>query len=105
VTEVELDPETCFLAQGVICLGPATRDGCGETCIDGNMPCTGCLGPTDGARDQGAKMIAALGGILEGEDPESVDRATSGLVDAAGTFYRYGLSSSLLGRARDKGRS
>ncbi|MHC4861216.1 MAG: NADH-quinone oxidoreductase subunit B family protein [Planctomycetota bacterium] len=104
VTEVEVDPETCFLAQGVVCMGPATRDGCGEACIDGNMPCTGCLGPTDGCRDQGAKMIAALGGILEGEESSEVDHVLEKLVDPAGTFYRYGLSASLLGGARDNGK-
>ena len=102
VVDTELD-DRCFLSQGVMCMGPATRDGCGQSCVMGNMPCTGCFGPTDGCRDQGAKMIAALGGVMAGDDPESVDRALDGLVDPAGTFYRYTLSASLVGSARKEG--
>ena len=98
--EVMLDPEKCFLAQGVICMGPATRDGCGQTCISGNMPCTGCFGPTDNCEDQGAKMIAAMGGIMEGNDEQSIRRVLDGIVDPAGTFYRYGMSASLAGSMR-----
>ena len=30
-------PDECFLAQGYICMGPATRSGCGERCIHGNI--------------------------------------------------------------------
>lgn len=100
VVDVEVDPDKCFLAQNLICMGPATRTGCGALCINGNMPCTGCYGPTDNTRDQGAKMIATLGGILEGEDNETVDRNLAGLNDPAGTFYRYTLSASLMGSMR-----
>lgn len=100
VVDVILDPETCFLAQGVVCMGPATRDGCEAPCVEGNMPCTGCYGPTDSAKDQGAKMIATLGGILGGETEQAARKAAQGLKDPAGTFYRYTLSSSLLGSER-----
>ncbi|MFC1591044.1 oxidoreductase [Thermodesulfobacteriota bacterium] len=100
VIDLILDPDTCFLAQGVICMGPATRDGCGVSCVEGNMPCTGCFGPTDSCRDQGGKMLATLGGIIEGEGRDAVKNAAAGIVDPAGTFYRYSLAASLLGSAR-----
>ena len=102
VIDVEVDPQTCFLAQGILCMGPATRSGCGETCISGNMPCTGCFGPTDNCKDQGAKMIATLGGIIKGDDEESIARVLEGLVDPAGTFYRYGMAAGLIGGAREE---
>ncbi|MHA1191864.1 MAG: hypothetical protein ACTSP9_06160 [Promethearchaeota archaeon] len=34
----------CFLSQGVLCLGPVTREGCDNKCIIRGMPCEGCLG-------------------------------------------------------------
>jgi F420-non-reducing hydrogenase small subunit len=103
--QVKMDPKLCFLAQGVICVGPATRSGCGETCIRANQPCRGCFGPVDGVIDQGAKalsMIASLLGI-EDEDTlteEQVSKLIDGIADPAGTFYRFSLASSLLGRKR-----
>jgi F420-non-reducing hydrogenase small subunit len=100
VIDLKLDPEKCFLAQGVICMGPATRDGCDFPCVKGNMPCTGCFGPTDGCKDTGAKMIAALGGILEGVTKEEMSESMKGMVDSAGTFYRYSLSASIIGSER-----
>jgi F420-non-reducing hydrogenase small subunit len=100
VTDIMVDEKTCFLAQGLLCMGPATRDGCGCSCIKGNMPCTGCFGPTDNCRDQGAKMVATLGGLLSGDDSESVEKVLDGIVDPAGSFYRYGMSASLAGSRR-----
>lgn len=99
IHEIEADPEVCFLAQSVLCMGPATRDGCDYPCVKGNMPCTGCLGPVAGA-DQGAKMIGTLGGILQGASDDAVSMVLDGIVDPAGTFYRYSVASSLLGRKR-----
>ena len=98
--EVVLDPEKCFLAQGVLCMGLATRDGCGHRCINGNMPCRGCFGPTDQVYDQGAKFLSALASILDTNDEKEMDKIIQSIVDPAGTFYRFSLPSSILGRKR-----
>jgi len=93
-----MDEEKCLLAQGLICLGPATRAGCEAPCIRGNMPCTGCGGPTSRVQDQGAKAISFIAALLESKDAQEIDRTLSTIPDPVGTFYRYGLPSSLLQR-------
>jgi F420-non-reducing hydrogenase small subunit len=98
--EVILDPETCFLAQGVICMGPATRTGCGERCIEANMPCRGCFGPTDQVFDQGAKFLSALASILDTDDEKEIEKIVDTIVDPAGSFYRFSLPRSILRRRR-----
>ncbi len=98
--EVILDPETCFLAQGVICMGPATRTGCGERCIEANMPCRGCFGPTDQVYDQGAKFLSGLASILETDDEKEIEKIVDSIVDPAGSFYRFSLPHSILRRRR-----
>ena len=92
------DPEKCFLVDGFICMGPATRGGCGERCIRGNMPCRGCFGPTPDVLDQGAKFLASLASVSRGKTEEEARSFASSLVDPLGTLYRFGLPSSLLHR-------
>jgi len=101
VHEVMLDPERCFLDQGVICLGPATRDGCGERCINANMPCLGCFGSTSRIEDQGAKFLSALASIIDTNDEDEIKRIMDSIVDPAGTFYFYSLPASMLRRRLD----
>lgn len=96
--EVIMDPEKCFLDQGIICLGPATRSGCGEKCIKANMPCRGCFGPTDNVLDQGGKFLSAIASIIDTDDEEEIKNLTDSIVDVAGTFYRFSLPDSLLKR-------
>ncbi|MBN1868137.1 oxidoreductase [Candidatus Sumerlaeota bacterium] len=91
-----LDPEKCFLAQGVVCMGPATRSGCDAQCIRGNMPCTGCFGPTSRVHDQGAKIVSSICSSIAAEDSDGIESTLSGIPDPVGTFYRYGLSKCLL---------
>lgn len=94
------DPDTCFLAQSMICLGPATRGGCAARCIRANMPCRGCFGPTDNIKDQGAKALSFLAGIIDATDQEELRKIAESIADPAGLFYRYSLASSILkGRA------
>jgi len=96
--EVEDDGETCFLEQGIICLGPATRGGCGYRCIKGNAPCRGCYGPPPDVIDPGAKMMSAVATMIDANTPEEIERITSQIVDPAGTFYRFSLPGSILRR-------
>lgn len=96
-----LDPEKCLLAQGVVCMGPATRAGCEALCPAGNMPCTGCFGPTSRVRDQGAKILSSLSANLAAKDEKEIDAVLAGIPDPVGTFYRYGLAHSLLRRRVD----
>jgi F420-non-reducing hydrogenase small subunit len=96
-----LDPELCFLAQGVVCMGPATRGGCEAVCTSGNMPCTGCFGPTSRVRDQGAKILSSLCASVAAKEEDEIKTILSGIPDPVGTFYRYGLAKSLLRRKVD----
>jgi len=77
-------------------MGPSTRSGCEAACIVGNMPCTGCLGPTSGILDAGAKAIGAVASCVDATDPQEIARRLDRIVDLPGTFYRYSLPSSLL---------
>jgi F420-non-reducing hydrogenase small subunit len=100
IQEQPVDPGVCILAQGIPCLGPATRAGCGARCISGNMPCTGCFGPTSRVRDYGAKALCSIASVICGREPAEIDRMFEGIVDPVGTFYRYSLPSSFLERKR-----
>ncbi|MBO8127744.1 MAG: oxidoreductase [Peptococcaceae bacterium] len=98
--QIKIDPEKCLLEQGLPCMGPVTRAGCGNQCTNANLPCRGCYGPLDGVIDQGAKYISALASVVDADNPEEADKIISQIVDPAGTFYRYGLPGSLLRRAK-----
>ena len=94
--EIVADQETFLLAQGLVCLGPATRSGCNAVCINGNMPCTGCMGPTSRVIDHGAKALSAIASLMESRHPDEISTLAEQIVDPVGTFYRYSLPASLL---------
>jgi len=98
--QVLIDEETCLLAQGLLCLGPATRGGCEALCVQGNMPCSGCCGPTSRVKDQGAKMLSSLAALISSKDADEIVRLLATVPDPVGSFYRYCLPSSLLRRRR-----
>jgi F420-non-reducing hydrogenase small subunit len=96
------EPEKCLLEQGIICIGPATRSGCGAQCLKVDMPCTGCGGPCPGEIEQGAAMMSALASILGIEEEKKEDYDPQKLIaqikDPVGTFYRYSLPASIIRR-------
>ncbi len=106
--EIVPEPGICLLEQGIVCMGPATRSGCGALCPQVGMGCRGCYGPLDGVEDQGAKMLSAIASVVDvgvaGEEEHELERkineAMETLADPAGTFYRFSMAHSLLGRAR-----
>ena len=100
--QVKVKPDECLLAQGLLCLGPATRAGCEAACVKAAMPCTGCMGPTSQVQDFGAKALSAVASLVDAEDEETIGRIVSQLVDPAGTFYRYSLPASFMHRSLRK---
>jgi len=100
--QIIADPKHCLLEQGIVCMGPVTRGGCGAQCTGANMPCRGCYGPLPGVIDQGAKFISALGSIIDARRPEEAEVKLEQVVDPAGIFYRFSMSTALLGRAKKR---
>lgn len=98
--ELKVDPNVCLLEQGVVCMGPATRAGCGAKCVGAGVPCRGCYGLPINVRDQGAKMAAALASVIDSTDPKEIDKIIGTIADPVGTFYRFSLPASMVRRAQ-----
>jgi F420-non-reducing hydrogenase small subunit len=96
----KLDDGKCCLEAGIICMGPATRSGCGERCINANMPCRGCYGPPDGVKDQGLSMMSALASIIKPDGEKDIQSVLESLPDSIIPFYMYGLPSSIMFRKK-----
>ena len=96
IYEIDDDGVTCFWDQSVICMGPATRAGCGAQCPNVNIPCTGCGGPGPRVEDQGAAAISAIASLAADSD------VVKQIVDPIGTFYKYSLAHSILRRKVQK---
>jgi F420-non-reducing hydrogenase small subunit len=75
----------CLMEQGFLCLGPATRGGCGghdgvPRCVRAYMPCEGCFGPLSEKANPMVDMMGALSSI--GLDPKQIP-------DRSATFNRF----------------
>jgi F420-non-reducing hydrogenase small subunit len=107
--EINPDPDQCLLEQGILCMGIATRAGCGALCPSVGMGCRGCYGPPDGVEDQGAKMLSAIASVIDAGDEtmeedelnKVIQEAVDTIADPAGTFYRFSMSHSILQRVKN----
>lgn len=70
----------CFNEQGILCIGPVTKSGCGKTleskeivprCVKGYMPCRGCFGPIKKGSNPMVDMMGAMSSI--GLDAKLID--------------------------------
>ncbi len=80
-----LDTVRCFMEQGYLCQGPATRAGCigssdAPRCIKAYTPCRGCFGPMREKANPMVDMMGALSSI--GLNPRQIE-------DRAATFNRF----------------
>jgi F420-non-reducing hydrogenase small subunit len=98
IATAQPDPDTCFLEQGFLCLGPVTRGGCDTRCQLSGVACRGCYGPPPGVLDQGAKAISAIASVIEAKDEAEVERIIAQIPDPLRSFNRFGIPGSLLVR-------
>lgn len=80
-----LDKVRCFMEQGYLCLGPATKSGCGgqekvPRCVKAYMSCRGCFGPIRAGANPMVDMMGALSSI--GLNPREIE-------DRMATFNRF----------------
>jgi F420-non-reducing hydrogenase small subunit len=78
-------------------MGPATRSGCGNTCVSTNVPCRGCFGPVNHTFDEGAKFLSAIASLLKADSDDQVGKVIDSIDDPAGYFYRFTQATSILG--------
>jgi F420-non-reducing hydrogenase small subunit len=75
-----IDKMRCLLEQGILCMGPVTKAGCGgdgvnPRCISARVPCRGCYGPVRHDGNQRLDMLNAL--ASNGIDINSLPESTS----------------------------
>ncbi|MFB6163074.1 MAG: NADH:ubiquinone oxidoreductase [Halococcoides sp.] len=88
--------EDCLLDQGVVCLGPLTRAGCGARCPDVNVPCRGCYGVAESTGDVGAQLASSLGSLIEPREADAVADLVADQPDWAGLTHYFSLPDSSL---------
>jgi F420-non-reducing hydrogenase small subunit len=89
LSQIDYQNDLCFLEQGIMCMGFATREGCKGRCVNTNVPCRGCMGVLENERDQGCAAISGLASIFPIGQMMKKE-------DLAGMIYRYTLPSSML---------
>jgi F420-non-reducing hydrogenase small subunit len=90
------EPDWCLLEQGFVCMGPATRSGCGAPCLKANLACRGCYTAPGDVEDRGTAMIGAIGSLIDATIEERAQEIIGQIVDPVGTFYRFSMASSQL---------
>jgi F420-non-reducing hydrogenase small subunit len=91
------EPDTCFLSQGYLCMGPVTLERCGSPCPNKGVVCTGCCGPSHDVivepnrdiRTELARCMSRLTRIRYGHIVKHIEQQSK-------TYYTYALSSPVV---------
>ncbi len=90
----ELDPQVCFLSQGVLCFGSVTLDRCLAPCPAHGVPCFSCGGPTadiilEPQKDVRSQVAARMAHLTRIPREEIVGR----IEEQAKTHFAYAMAS------------
>jgi F420-non-reducing hydrogenase small subunit len=96
VHEGPLEKDTCFLSQGILCMGSATLDRCRGACPTRGMPCSGCTGPSESIvlepsrdiRSEIATRISMMTKIPKATITADIEKHSK-------TYYAYAMASSV----------
>jgi len=94
-----VEKETCFLSQGILCMGSATLDRCRGACPTRGMPCSGCTGPSEAIvlepnrdiRTEIATRMAMMTKISKADITKEIEKQ-------AKTYYAYAMASPVFRR-------
>ena len=89
-----IEKDTCFLSQGVLCMGSATLDRCRGACPTRGMPCSGCTGPSESIvlepnRDIRTEIATRM--AMMTKIPKAT--ITTEIEKQAKTYYAYAMAS------------
>ena len=89
-----VDPELCFLSQGIICSGSAALDRCLAPCPKHGVPCLGCAGPSEHIilepyRDVRTEMAQRMSMLTQ----IPMEDIVTEIEKQAKTYYAYAMTS------------
>ncbi len=92
--EGPVDPSTCFLSQGITCLGSATLDRCLSPCPKRGVPCVGCGGPSENIiREPQCDVRTEVANRMSRMTAIPRDQIVADIERQAKTHYAYAMAS------------
>ncbi len=96
VHEIDIDPELCFLSQGIMCMGSTTLDRCLAPCPRHGVPCSGCAGPSESVilepqkdiRTEIATRMSMMTKIAKDDIVKDIEKQSK-------THYAYAMASPI----------
>lgn len=94
IHEGPIDPELCFLSQGILCMGSVSLERCLAPCPRNGVACSGCAGPSENVilepqkdiRSELATRMAMMTQIPKGDIQREIELR-------AKTHYAYAMAS------------